>query len=44
MEWDGQPGMDTDIDGIKKSLRNRQLVSRFMRDSGLVAGDRVEIR
>jgi hypothetical protein len=43
MEWGGQPGMETDIDGVKKSLRNRTLVRQFMHDSGLVAGDRVEI-
>jgi hypothetical protein len=44
VEWEGQPGMETDIDGHHKSLRNRGLVSQFMHDSGLAAGDRVEIR
>jgi hypothetical protein len=44
VEWEGQPGLETDIDGHHKSLRNRSLVSRFMRDSGLVAGDQVEFR
>jgi hypothetical protein len=42
VEWEGQTGLETDIDGHHKSLRNRSLVSRFMRDSGLVAGDQVE--
>jgi Endonuclease NucS len=44
VEWEGQPGMETDIDGRHKSLRKRSLVSRFMKDSGLVAGDKIEIR
>jgi hypothetical protein len=44
VEWDGQPGLETDIDGHHRSLRNRTLVSQFMRDSGLVAGDPVELR
>jgi hypothetical protein len=44
VEWGGQSGMETDIDGHHRSLRSRTLVSRFMRDSGLVAGDQVEIR
>jgi hypothetical protein len=43
VEWGGQLGMETDIDGHHKSLRNRGLVAQFMRDSGLAAGDRVEI-
>ena len=44
VEWEGQAGLETDIDGHHKSLRNRILVSRFMRDSGLVAGDQVDFR
>jgi len=44
VEWEGQTGLATDIDDHHKTLRNRTLVSRFMRDSGLKVGDRVQFR
>ena len=43
VEWEGHPGITTDVDGTKAIFRNRGLIPRFMRDTGLQAGERVEI-
>lgn len=44
VDWDGHPGTETDLDGAKAIFRDRSLIAHFVRDTGLQAGEQVEIR
>ena len=43
VDWDGHPGTETDLDGTKSIFRDRSLIPRFMHDTGLQGGEKVEI-